>query len=190
MEGATGVTALPETKSAAVALAGAIILGSLVGTAMPTRMKAAIGPDWREQYGIQFDPSAATFYVEPAPQDLTPISDPYFAEAYDSRASATDSMPIGADAEYVPAQPDHDGPQLVDASFVPPGGYVAPRLTAAAASDPTIEATVEPTADAQFVAETAKPRLSRVDAAAAAAQQVAQAVEQAQGSEGISMAVH
>ncbi|MCJ2183754.1 hypothetical protein MTR62_13790 [Novosphingobium sp. 1949] len=59
-------------RTIALALAASFMLGGLTGATIPTRMKAPIGPDWRDRYGFTFDPAARSVYVEPGPQDLSP----------------------------------------------------------------------------------------------------------------------
>ncbi|CDO35745.1 hypothetical protein [Novosphingobium sp. KN65.2] len=75
---------MPGTTQILGALFGAVTLGTLAGASIPTTMKPAFGPDWRERYGVRFNPSAATYYVEPGPQDLSPPSDttPRWAVSY------------------------------------------------------------------------------------------------------------
>lgn len=77
MEGATGVTALPRTHNAVVAMAGAISLGMLAGATIPTQIKSPFGSDWRDLYSPRGDPATPTFYVEAGPEDLSPTGPDY-----------------------------------------------------------------------------------------------------------------
>ncbi|AIT80971.1 hypothetical protein [Novosphingobium pentaromativorans] len=75
---------MPGTTQILGALLGAVTLGTLAGAAIPTAMKPAFGPNWRDRYGVRFNPSAATYYVEAGPEDLSPPSDttPRWAVSY------------------------------------------------------------------------------------------------------------
>ncbi|WP_148274942.1 hypothetical protein [Novosphingobium sp. PP1Y] len=75
---------MPGTTQILGALLGAVTLGTLAGATIPTAMKPAFGPDWRDRYGVRFNPSAATYYVEAGPEDLSPPSDttPRWAVSY------------------------------------------------------------------------------------------------------------
>lgn len=174
-EGATGVSALPEKTNAVVAIAGAIMLGSVVGTAMPTHIKPVVGPDWRERYGVSFDPSAPAFYTESAPQDLTPVSDPYFIDTYAERAPLMASAPALDLPAYSPAYAGTDRERVELPST--PG-----------VSDHRIADRGSARNDAPDTAAASPARLSRIDAAASAAQQVAQAVNRAQEEAGMDIA--
>ncbi|MBT0670906.1 hypothetical protein HT136_21280 [Novosphingobium profundi] len=80
-------------KPVALAVTASFVLGGLTGAAMPTRMKPPIGPDLHDRYAVTFDPSAPAFYIEPGPQDLTPVHEsPKIAQDFamesDHRTSA------------------------------------------------------------------------------------------------------
>jgi len=63
---------VPYTKPLVLAVSASFLLGGLTGAVMPTRMKAPIGPDWRDTYNAPLQLDGPSFYVEPGPQDLTP----------------------------------------------------------------------------------------------------------------------
>ncbi|WP_226634423.1 hypothetical protein [Novosphingobium profundi] len=86
---------MPYTKPLVLAVSASFLLGGLTGAVMPTRMKAPIGPDWRDKYNAPLQVDSPSFYVEPGPQDLTP-------------ARAEVEAPIGitpAVAMDIPAEP-------------------------------------------------------------------------------------
>jgi len=97
---------LPKTQNAVLAVAGAIGLGILAGATIPTQMHGPLADDWRETYGIRPDHDAATFYVEPGPQDLTPVSDGY-DEALGPPAWLSRKHDRQLSAPAVPPLPDY-----------------------------------------------------------------------------------
>ncbi len=48
---------MPIFKPVALAIVAAFVLGGLTGAAMPTRIKAPIGPDLRGRYTVRLEPT-------------------------------------------------------------------------------------------------------------------------------------
>lgn len=124
---------MPGTRTLiAAALAGTIALGTLAGATIPASMKSASGPDWRETYGASPQMDGQDYYVEPAPQDLSPpmattswldgyepgaasypAPEPY---AYDSYAYDSDALADEPRSVPVSYDPSADEPPLANAS--------------------------------------------------------------------------
>lgn len=114
----------------AAALVGAITLGTLAGAAIPSDMKTATGPDWRETYGAPPAMTGQDYYVEPAPQDLSPLATTSWLEPYEAGGGgdlvrlapyAYDEDELGGDAAAlaVSYDPSVDSVQPAGASANP-----------------------------------------------------------------------
>lgn len=91
----TGPTLSLLPKSAAVALAGTLLLGGLTGATIPTGMKAPFGPDWRRDYGVRFDPSRGSVsFVASQEAVARDIARPATAHGMINANVAREGMPV------------------------------------------------------------------------------------------------